>query len=78
MERNLEAQRLGGLEVDHQLERCRLHHRQVAGLGAADNLRGVNADLTIVGRNAGALADQTAGQGKFTPERHEGDRIARR
>ena len=53
MERNLEAQRLGGLEVDHQLERCLLHHRQVAGLGAVYNLRGVNADLTIGGRNAG-------------------------
>src|SRR5262245_31411271 len=78
IERNLEAKRLGGLEVDHQLERGRLHHRQVAGLGAVENLSGVNADLTICSRDAGAVADQAAGQGEFAPERHEGERMARR
>jgi hypothetical protein len=41
--RNVEAVRLGGLEMDDQLEFSRLHHRQVGGLGAFENLAGINA-----------------------------------
>jgi hypothetical protein len=44
---NGQAQRLGGLEVDDQLELCRLHDRQVSGLLALQNAAGVNADLAI-------------------------------
>src|SRR5439155_21148759 len=33
-----EANRLGGLEVDHQLELSRLLDRQIAGLSALENL----------------------------------------
>ena len=35
--RDVEAERLGGLEVDHQLELGRLLDRQVGGLGALEN-----------------------------------------
>src|ERR1700692_955288 len=35
--RHPEAERLRGLEVDHQLEFCRLHDRQGAGLRALEN-----------------------------------------
>jgi hypothetical protein len=31
-QRRREAKRLGGLEVDHELEFCRLHDRQIGGL----------------------------------------------
>jgi hypothetical protein len=34
LERHVEAERLGGLEVDHQLELGRLRDRQVGGLFA--------------------------------------------
>src|SRR5439155_9018098 len=33
-----EAERLSGLEIDHQLELCRLFDRQVRGLGALQDL----------------------------------------
>ena len=35
--RHIEAERLGGLEVEHKLELGRLHHRQVRGLLAFEN-----------------------------------------
>jgi hypothetical protein len=41
--RNIEAERLRGLEMDDQLEFSRLHHRQVGGLGAFESLAGINA-----------------------------------
>src|SRR5258705_941613 len=64
--RDGEAERLGGLEVDHQLERGRLHDWEVSGLGTFEDLPGVNADLTIDGREARPVADQAAGRGEFT------------
>src|SRR5262249_61422896 len=36
--RNFEAERAGGLHVDHQLELGRLHDRQVGGLGALETV----------------------------------------
>ena len=38
MRRQIEAQRLSGLQVDHQLELCRLFNRNVGGLGATQQL----------------------------------------
>ena len=40
-----ETQRLGGLQVDHQLELCRLFDRQIGRLGASQ-------DLIYLGRGA--------------------------
>ena len=40
-----ETQRLGGLQVDHQLELCRLFDRQIGRLGAFQ-------DLIYLGRGA--------------------------
>ena len=45
--RDREAERLGGLEIDDQLEFGRLLDRQIGGLGALEDLPGVNADLAI-------------------------------
>ena len=42
----VEAKRLGGLEVDDELEFGRLHHRQVGRLGALEDAAGIDADLT--------------------------------
>ena len=43
--RHGEAERLGGLEIDHQLEYRRLLDRQIGGLGAIEDLSGVDAEL---------------------------------
>ena len=45
--RHGEAERLGGLEVDDQLELGRLLDRQIGRLGALEDLSGVNAGLAI-------------------------------
>jgi hypothetical protein len=42
-----EAERLGGLEIDNQLECGRLLDRQIGALGVLENLPGVDADLTV-------------------------------
>ena len=44
---NLETERLGGLEVDHELELGRLHNRQISRLLAFEDASGINAGLTI-------------------------------
>ena len=48
----VEAERLGGLEVDDQLELGRLHDRQVGRLRALEDAAGVDADLAIGIRQA--------------------------
>jgi hypothetical protein len=63
--RDCEAERLGGLQVDHQLEMGRLLDRQIGGLGALEDLSGVNADLAISSREARSIADQATGRGEL-------------
>src|SRR5262249_49489539 len=41
--RNRQAERLGGFEVDHELELGRLHDRQVGGLLAFENPAGTSS-----------------------------------
>src|SRR5215204_5032658 len=55
---NFEAKHPGRLVVDDQLELGRLHHRQVCGLGALEDVSGLDADLTIGVRQARSVADQ--------------------
>ena len=45
--RHVEAERLGGLEIDDQFELGRLLDRQVGRLGALENAAGVDAGLPI-------------------------------
>src|SRR6516225_7653916 len=45
--RDGEAEKLGRLKVDDELELGRLQHRQVGGLGAVEDFAGIDADLTI-------------------------------
>jgi len=45
--RNIESERLGGLEVDQQFEFCGRHHREIARLGAHEDAAGVDAGLAI-------------------------------
>ena len=55
---HFDAERLSGLEVDDQLELCRLHHRQVGGLLALKNAASVDAGLPITVKKIGAVAHQ--------------------
>jgi hypothetical protein len=59
--RHIEAERPGGLEVDDQLEPRRLYHGQICGLGAVENLAGVDANLPI--RVDEAVLDQLIAAG---------------
>src|SRR5580704_9613146 len=54
--RNAEAERLGGLEVDHQLKLSRLHDRQVGRLIAFEDAAGIDADLAVPVRKTGSIA----------------------
>jgi hypothetical protein len=42
-----ETECIGGLQVDHQLELCRLHDRQIGRLGAFEDAADVAAGLVI-------------------------------
>ena len=64
-ERDGQAKRLGGLEVDHQFEFRGLLDRQVGRLLAFENAAGVDAGLTIAVRKAGSIAHQAAGRGEL-------------
>src|SRR5215217_2687610 len=55
-----EAKRLRGLEVDHELELCRQHNRQITRPLAFEDASGINAGLTVCIGNAGRVAHQTA------------------
>ena len=76
--RHGEAERLGGLEVDHQLELGRLHDRQVGRLLAFEDAAGIDAELTTLIRIVGSVAHQPAGLGKVTHCICRGNRMMRR
>src|SRR5262245_1243377 len=63
--RNGEAKRLGGLEIDSQMEFGWLNNRQVAWFFALENPAGINADLAINIGDAYAVGHQAAGCGKL-------------
>src|SRR5207245_11236293 len=62
---NVETERLGGLEIDHQLKLGRLDHWQVGWFGALENFADVDAGLAIPIRKVASVTDQTAGVGVF-------------
>src|SRR5262249_2330856 len=58
---NFEVERLGGLEVDDQLELGWLLDRQLGRFRATENLADIGASLTIGIREARSVARQAAG-----------------
>src|SRR6476646_4806310 len=62
---DFETERLSGLEVDHELELCRQHNRQITRLLTFTDASGINAGLTVCIRNAGRVAHQAAGSDGF-------------
>jgi len=61
-----EAERLGGLEIDDQLDPGALVDRQIGGFLTLEDPSGVNADLVKGSREARSIADQAAGSGVIT------------
>ena len=59
MKRHVEAQRLGGLEIDAQLVLCRLLHRQIGKLGALEDAVNVLRRLAKLFGVIGTIIDQT-------------------
>src|SRR6202011_2346397 len=62
--RDFDAERLGSLEIDDQLELGQLHNRQIGGLFALEDSPGVDALLTIWVNKAGSIAHQAASCGE--------------
>ena len=68
--------RLGGVEINDQLE-CRwLLHRQISGLGAVEDLSSVNAELAPRIGEGRSIADQAAGRDEFAPLLHRRNGMA--
>src|SRR3954453_4302921 len=59
-QRHVEAERLGGPEIEDQLDLRGLLDRQVSGLLALENAAGVDAALTVRIRKAVSVADEAA------------------
>src|SRR5262249_24119384 len=59
--RYLEAERVGGLEIDHQLECGRLLHGQVGGLGALQDLVHVRGAAPVEIEKARPVRHETPG-----------------
>jgi hypothetical protein len=72
----LKAQRLRGLEVDHELELCWQHNRQITRLLAFEDASGINAGLTVCIGNAGRVAHQAAGLNELAIRGNRRERMA--
>src|SRR5215212_8769992 len=73
--RNFDAERLGGLEVKHQLEFGGLHDRQIGGLLALENPGGVNTGLAVSIGYAGPVAHQAAARDNLALVIHRRQRM---
>src|SRR5215471_7814399 len=76
--RHSKTERLGCLEIDHQLELGRLQHRQIGGFGALENPAGVGANLTIHVSKIDSITYQAASQRIFAILIDGGYRMASR
>src|SRR5215469_7897035 len=62
-----QTERLGGLEIDNQLECRRALDRQIGGLGALEDPPDVNADPAIDSPEASPIADQATSCSELAP-----------
>ena len=61
--RHVEPKRAGGGQIDDEIELGRLYHGKSAGLGALENVTGIDTDLAIGFGDVGPVAHQAAGFG---------------
>ena len=76
-QRHVEAERLGGPEIEDQLDLRGLLDRQVSGLLAFENAAGVDAALTVRIRKAVSVADEAACYSVLSKWVHRGHRVAK-
>src|SRR5262245_30695009 len=76
-DREGEAERLGGLEIDDQLHLHRLLNRQIGWLLALENAASVDANLTVRVRKAVSVAHEATSHGVLAKWVHRGHRVAR-
>src|ERR1700734_1494080 len=76
--RDGEAERVGGLEVDDQLDFYGLLDRQIGWFLAFENAPGINANLAEPIAEAAAKAHHAAGEGELTEWVNRGQRMAGR
>src|SRR5712664_885135 len=69
--RNVEAQRLGRLQIDEQLKPCRLLHRKITGIGAFEYHVEVARRLADHLRDIRSIGDQAACLDPCTPSSHQ-------
>src|SRR6266446_6227307 len=65
--RHGEAERLGGVEIDDQLEGRWPLHRKISRLGALEDLSDISADQVPIAGLARSIADQAARGDRLTP-----------
>src|SRR6516164_7059651 len=73
-----EAEGVGGLEVDDQLNFCELLYWEVGRLVAFQNASGIDASLVVSIAEAAAIAHQSAGHDELTELKNRGQRMAGR
>src|SRR5580692_2821452 len=76
--RDGKAERLGSLQVYHELDFHRLLDRQVGGLFAPEDPTGIVSDLTVRIRQAASIAHQPASRGKLAQIVNRRNRMTRR
>jgi hypothetical protein len=72
---HVESERLGGLEINYQLEFCGSVDRQIARLVALENTSDVNGVAAIGVRQTIAVAHETASGRRLPPRENTGDRV---
>src|SRR6266700_2502086 len=76
--RHGEAEGLGGLEIDEQLDLRRLLDRQLGRLIAVEDFPGVDADQTVIFSFAASITDQATGPGEEAILGDHGHRVTER
>src|SRR5215813_6244601 len=76
--RDRDFKRLGGLEIDHQLDRARLLERQCRRFGALENPGDHVRSAAVQIREAHAIAQQSAGLGSEIVVEHRWEAMLQR
>src|SRR5262249_8613610 len=77
-QRNGDAERTGGLQVDEHLDFGGLLHRQIGRLAAFKNSPGIGSDEAMCFSNVGPIAHQTSGRSELAPLVDRGNGVLNR
>src|SRR5262249_41592052 len=77
-QRNGDAERTGGLQVDEHLDFGGLLHRQIARLATFKNSPSIDSNEAMCFRNVGPVAHQTSGLSERAPLVNRGDCVLNR